>query len=207
MSVFDERVEDLPDLERSRRQPSLQLVGRPDRRSLDLPILEAAGVKLVGKLAAADGERLQLGDDLIAYTAAADVKLASLLARIDDFVAREGLTGAVGEPEPFTPFHWPASAPTELDLAAAGIRTVLWATGFHRHYPWLNVPVLDERGEVRHWGGITAAAGLYVIGLPFLRRRKSSFLDGVGDDAAELAEHIQARRVIPRESSTAPALP
>jgi putative flavoprotein involved in K+ transport len=207
MGVFDERVEDFLDEERSRRQPSLQLVGRPDRRSLDLPSLEAAGVKLVGKVIDAREERLSLGDDLIAYTAAADVKLASLLARIDDFVAREGLSGAVGEPEPFVPFHWPAPAPTELDLDGTGIRSVLWATGFHRHYPWLKVPVLDQRGEIRHGGGITEAPGLYVLGLQFLRRRKSSFLDGVGDDAAELAEHILSRRFKIRESSIAPALP
>jgi putative flavoprotein involved in K+ transport len=94
-------------------------------------------------------------------------KLASLLARIDEFVAREGWSGTVGEAEPFVPFHWPAPAPTEIDLASAGIRTVLWATGFHRHYPWLKVPVLDGRGEIRHRGGIAEAPGLYVIGLQF----------------------------------------
>jgi putative flavoprotein involved in K+ transport len=69
----------------------------------------------------------------------------------------------------------------------------LWATGFRRNYPWLKVPVLDERGEIRHLGGITSVPGLYVLGLQFLRRRKSAFIDGVGDDAADLAEHIAGR--------------
>jgi putative flavoprotein involved in K+ transport len=195
MGVFDERVDDLVDGERSRRQPSLQLVGTPERRSLDLPSLEAMGVRLVGTVTGTAGSRLSLADDLVAHAAAADVKLARLLARIDDFVAREALSGSVGEPEPFVPFHWPAPAPTELDLRAEGIRTVLWATGFHRRYPWLKVPVLDERGEIRHQGGITDAPGLYVLGLHFLRRRKSNFIDGVGDDAFELAGHIHARRL------------
>ncbi len=194
MGLFDEKVEDLRDEERSRRQPSLQLVGRPDRRSLDLPSLEAMGVRLVGTAKRASGFRVFLADDLVAHTAAADVKLARLLLRIDDFIARERLSSEVGEPEPFVPFHWPAPAPTELDLRAAGIETVVWATGFHRSYPWLKVPVLDERGEIRHRGGITEAPGLYALGLQFLRRRKSNFIDGVGDDAFELAEHIQTLR-------------
>lgn len=72
-------------------------------------------------------------------------------------------------------------------------RTVLGATGFTRRYPWLSVPVLDERGEIRHNGGITSSPGLYVLGLLFLRRRNSSFIDGVGADALELAAHIAAR--------------
>jgi putative flavoprotein involved in K+ transport len=90
---------------------------------------------------------------------------------------------------------WPAflDAPTSIDLRSAGIRTVLWATGYRRGYPWLHVPVLDERGEIRHDGGITPEPGLYVLGLAFLRRRKSAFIDGVGDDAEALAAHIAAR--------------
>jgi putative flavoprotein involved in K+ transport len=195
MGIFDERVENLTDPERSRRQPSLQLVGRPDRRTLDLPIAESMGVRLVGTVVGVSGRKLSLADDLVAHTAAADVKLARLLARIDDFIAGEGLSGSVDEPEPFVPFRWPALAPTELDLDAEGIRTIVWATGFHRHYPWLKVPVLDQRGEIRHRGGITGAPGLYALGLQFLRRRKSNFIDGVGDDASEIAEHIHGRRL------------
>ena len=66
----------------------------------------------------------------------------------------------------------------------------MWATGFRRAYPWLRVPVLDERGEIRHEGGVTPSPGLYVIGLYFLRRRKSSFIDGVGRDAMDLTAHL-----------------
>ena len=66
----------------------------------------------------------------------------------------------------------------------------MWATGFRREYPWLDVPVLDGRGEIVHDGGVTPWPGLYALGLPFMRRRKSTFLDGFGADAAELADHL-----------------
>jgi putative flavoprotein involved in K+ transport len=121
---------------------------------------------------------------------AADTRLARLLQRIDIFAAHTRLDAEVGPPEPFEPFVWPAPAPTEIDLRAEGIRTVVWATGFRRLYPWLKVPVLDARGEIRHVGGVTPSAGLYVIGLYFLRRRNSSFIDGVGKDAADLTAHL-----------------
>jgi putative flavoprotein involved in K+ transport len=77
-----------------------------------------------------------------------------------------------------------------LDLIGAGIGTVIWATGYRPDYSWLDVPVLDRKGRIRHDGGVVAAPGLYVMGLPFMRRRKSSFIDGAGDDAADLAAHL-----------------
>jgi putative flavoprotein involved in K+ transport len=192
MGLFDESIDDVLDPAASRAQPSLQLVGRPDRATLDLPALESRGVRLVGRVVGAEGSRLGLADDLVAHTAAADARLARLLQRIDVFAARTGLDAESGPAEAFRPFLWPASAPTAIDLRADGIRTVVWATGFRRLYPWLKVPVLDERGEIRHRGGVTACPGLYVIGLYFLRRRKSSFIDGVGRDAMDLAAHLAA---------------
>jgi putative flavoprotein involved in K+ transport len=192
MGVFDESADEVFDLKASRAQPSLQLVGRPDRATLDLPVLQERGVRLVGRAMGARDGRVFLADDLVANTAAADVRLARLVQRIDIFAARTGLDGEVGPAEPFQPFLWPAAAPDEIDLRAAGIRTVVWATGFERRYPWLKVPVLDARGEIRHEGGVTPFPGLYVIGLYFLRRRKSSFIDGVGRDAADLTAHLAA---------------
>jgi putative flavoprotein involved in K+ transport len=192
MGIFDESTEEVFDLAVSRGQPSLQLVGRPDHATLDLPALEARGVRLAGRVVGVEGPRVSFADDLVAHTAASDVRLARLLQRIDVFAARTGLEAEVGPPEPFRPFLWPATPPTQTDLRAEGIRTVVWATGFRRHYPWLKVPVLDERGEIRHEGGVTDLPGLYVIGLYFLRRRKSSFIDGVGRDALDLATHLAA---------------
>jgi putative flavoprotein involved in K+ transport len=193
MGAFDETIREVFNVEVSKYQPSLQLVGRPDHSSLDLPLLQDRGVRLVGRAVAVEGNRIFFSDDLVAYTAASDVKLARLLTRIEDFVAGAGLTGKVGDAEPFDPFRWPAPAPSAIDLRSAGITTVLWATGFRRRYPWLKEPVLDERGEIRHEGGVTPTPGLYVLGLQFLRRRKSAFIDGVGDDAVDLTEHIAGR--------------
>jgi putative flavoprotein involved in K+ transport len=127
--------------------------------------------------------------------AAAQRRLVRLLRRIDHDADRLGL--AV-EPALPAPIQVPET-PDLLDLRRAGIRTVLWATGFRRSYTWLNVPVLDQRGEIRHDGGITAEPGLYVLGLQFLRSRKSSFIDGVGADAEALAAHIAAHRASPRQ--------
>jgi putative flavoprotein involved in K+ transport len=191
MGVLDETPADVYDHEISRRQPSLQLVGRPDHATLDLPMLQARGVRLTGRLLGLDGRAATFADDLVAHTAAADVRLARLLERIDEFITRRRL--AAGPPEPFTPFLWPEPSPAALDLRAERIGAVIWATGFNRRYPWLQVPVLDAAGEIVHQGGVTAAPGLYVLGLHFQRRRKSSFLDGVGADARELAAHLAAR--------------
>jgi putative flavoprotein involved in K+ transport len=190
MGIFDETVDEVFDLGASRNQPSLQLVGRPDRATLDLPTLQERGVRLVGRAVATEGPRVLLSDDLVAHTVAADARLARLIQRIDIFAARTGIDAEVGPPEPFLPFLWPAPVPDEIDLRAEGIRSVVWATGYRRLYPWLKVPVLDARGEIRHEGGITPFPGLYVIGLYFLRRRKSSFIDGVGRDALDLTMHL-----------------
>jgi len=192
MGIFDESAGEVFDIGVSRNQPSLQLVGRPDHATLDLPALQARGVRLVGRASGAAGDRVLFDDDLVAHTVAADARLARLLQRIDIYAARTGLDAEVEPPEPFRPFLWPAPAPVEIDLRDEGIRTVVWATGFRRLYPWLKVPVLDARGEIRHEGGVTPFPGLYVIGLYFLRRRKSSFIDGVGRDALDLTAHLAA---------------
>ncbi|MGC3996468.1 MAG: hypothetical protein QM767_02615 [Anaeromyxobacter sp.] len=180
----------VPDLAAARAQPSAQLVGRPDHRTLDLAALQAMGIRLTGRLAGVDGGRLALADDLLASVADAERRLERVLARIDDFAERERLAAASPERRP--PVQ-PVRTPARLDLAAEGIRTVLWATGYRRSYPWLHAPVLDARGELIHEGGVTPAPGLYVLGLPFLRRRNSTFLDGVGADARDLVDHLAGR--------------
>jgi putative flavoprotein involved in K+ transport len=194
MGVFDDTVDDVIDVRASRSQPSLQLVGRPDASSLDLGTLARGGVRIVGRLVEADGERVRTADDLIATTSASDLKLAELLQRIDRFIdttAPQGVTRS----EPFEPTWMLARDDAErtIDLAAHGIDSVVWATGFTRQYPWLKVPVLDHRGEIRHRYGVTPIEGLFVLGMHFQRRRKSAFIDGVGGDAAFLADRIARR--------------
>jgi putative flavoprotein involved in K+ transport len=192
--ILDETEESVYDVEMSRQAPSFQLVGRPDHATLNLDRLRRAGVRVVGRLSSIDGHRLRFDDDLVKTTVAADVKLASLLSRLDRVADTTGLDGLVDEPEPFEPL-WPAfvDAPTELHLKAAGISTVIWATGYRRDYSWLRLPLLDPRGELLHHGGVTRWAGVYALGLPFQRTRKSTFIDGVGADARVLARHVAVR--------------
>lgn len=190
LGVLSQQADAVHTIEVSRRQPSLQLVGRTDHSSLDLAILHEGGVRLVGRVLDVNGHRVRLADDLVATTAAADIKMAEILSRIDEFIVRTGV--AATAPEPFHP-TWPLATydiPDVVDLKAERIGTVMWATGYRRAYPWLHVPVLDPRGEITHERGTTPVSGLYVLGLNFQRRRNSSFIDGVGDDARVIAHHI-----------------
>jgi putative flavoprotein involved in K+ transport len=189
LEVLSQGVDAVQDVERSRRQPSLQLVGRPDFSSVDLAVLHAQGVRLVGRVRDIDRYRVSLGDDLVATATAADVKMAEILMRIDRFIAATGVAAASAEP--FNP-TWPLAAdtPDALDLKDERIETVIWATGYRRAYPWLRLPVFNVHGEIMHSAGITTEAGLYVLGLNFQRRRNSSFIDGVGDDAWAIAHEI-----------------
>jgi len=192
--ILDDTAQSVFDVDASRQAPSFQLAGRPDHATLNLERLRRTGVVITGRLVAIDGHRLHFDDDLVKTTAAADLKLASLLLRLDSFAGSTGLGEVVDEPEPFEPL-WPAfvSAPVDLDVRAAGIETIIWATGYRRTYPWLRIPLLDARGELMHDGGVTPCAGVYVMGLPFQRTRKSAFIDGVAGDARVLAGHIAAR--------------
>jgi putative flavoprotein involved in K+ transport len=200
IGVWDETVDSVGDIERSRREPSLQLIGSPERRSVDLGTLRRDGVRLVGRGIEADGDRVVLARDLAESTARADSRLSRLLQRIEDYVEEHDLSAQVLPAEPPPPIAVPP-APGAIELGQEGIRTVLWATGYRRAYPWLHLPVLDARGEIRHDGGITPEPGLYALGLQFLRHRKSSFIDGVGADAAYLADHIITRQAAVHRSA------
>jgi putative flavoprotein involved in K+ transport len=192
MGVLTETAGDVRDVAASREEPSLQLIGDEGHRSLDLGVLQAAGVRIVGRVLDVRGRQVSLADDLAASIAHAEAKMHRLLDRVDRFIETTGMARSFPEADRPGPVPVPAS-PATLDLGREGIRTVLWATGYRREYSWLRVPVLDDRGELRHEGGITPVPGLYALGLYFMRRRNSSFLDGVGTDAGELAHHIQHR--------------
>jgi putative flavoprotein involved in K+ transport len=201
MGVFDATTEEVFDADTSRSQPSLQLIGRAGR-SLDVVALQQRGVKVLGRLVAADDERVTFSDDLVATTSASDVKLAQVLMRIDEFISST-THHTVAPREPFEP-TWPSvlcTTKTTIDLRAAGIETVLWATGFTRRYPWLRVPVFDEQGDIRHHGGITPVPGLFVLGMHFQRSRKSAFIDGVGADAAFVSDWITEKEYEPRRAA------
>jgi len=184
--LLDERYDEVPDLLRARNLPSMQLVGTPERITLDLNALTDRGVRLVGRLAGIRDGVAQFSGSLPNVCALADLKLGRLLDGID---AHAGANGDRPRPEPT---RVPDPPPLTLDLRRGEIRSIVWATGFRPDLSWLDVPVLDRKGRIRHDGGVTPWPGLYVLGWPFLRRRKSTFIDGAGADAAELADHLVA---------------
>jgi putative flavoprotein involved in K+ transport len=191
--VLDERYDEVDDIVRARRVPSMQLVGSPDRITLDLNALTGMGVQLVGKFAAVSGTKAQFSGSLRNKCDLADLKLGRLLDTIDEWALASGLDDTVPPPHRFAPTNVPDPPRLDLDLARGEIRTILWATGFRPDYSWLDVDVLDAKSMVRHDGGVVVdAPGMYVIGMPFLRRRKSSFIDGACDDAQDLAHHLAA---------------
>ena len=190
--ILDDPALESGNLDAARRQPSLQLVGRPDNRDLDLGVLARLGVRLVGKLVAIDGARAEFADDLDRTTKASHIRMLRILDRIDGCIGDGGLEAPAADPATRIPVQANGGAMV-LDLRKEGVRSVVWATGYIRRYPWLKAPVLDRRGEIVHRGGVTPLPGLYVIGLTFLRRRRSSFIDGCGLDAENLAPIVQAR--------------
>ena len=193
IGALDRTIDEVPDANRARREPSLQLVGRPDKRSLDLATLERDGVRLVGRVAGIDGHDVGIAAGLRATVSAADARMQRILCEIDDHIERNGLASEVLDPEPIPTVGTPREVGA-IDLRAAGIRTVIWATGHRRSYPWLQIPVLDEAGELRQRRGVTPVPGLYVLGQRFQYYRSSNFIGRVGRDAARVADHIVAHR-------------
>jgi putative flavoprotein involved in K+ transport len=122
-----------------------------------------------------------------------DLKMARLLDTIDAWARDHDLDGEVEPPHRLPPTRVPDEPPLMMNLAnffKSNIRTIIWATGYRPDYRWLEVPVLDHKGMIRHDGGITSSPGLYLMGAPFMRRRKSTLIDGAGDDARELSGHL-----------------
>jgi putative flavoprotein involved in K+ transport len=189
--VWNQRYDEIDDLERARGLPSPQLIGTPERATLDLNVLRAAGVEIVGRLAAIrDGHALFSGG-LRNQFALADLKMERLLATFDEWARSTTLDVEVGPPERFEPTRAPEAPRLSLDLRSGEIRSIVWATGFRPDYRWLEVPVLNRKGELRHDGGVVVEApGMYAIGLPVLRRRKSTFIIGAEDDARDIVGHL-----------------
>ena len=186
--VLDQGYREVPDIVRARRLPSFQLIGSPERRTLDLNRLSGMGVELVGRVVGAYHGRLQFSGSLSNYCALADLKLNRLLDLIDEQVCRADSGSAAPERE--GPTIVPNNPRLSLDLASGEIAAIIWATGYRPDYSWLEPTVLDRKGQLVHDGGVVASPGLYAMGLPFMRRRKSTLLDGAGDDARDLADHL-----------------
>ena len=191
--LSDERYDEVDDVWRARQVPSPQLVGTPERITLDLNALTDQGVRMVGRLAGIRDGKAQLSGSLHNKCTRSDLKMGRLLTTIDEWITENGLDSEFDPPHRFERTRVEKSPPLGLDLRSGEIRTVVWATGYRPDYSWLHVPVLDYKGRLRHDGGIvTDSPGMYRIGLNFLRRRKSSFIHGAEDDARDLVDHLAA---------------
>jgi putative flavoprotein involved in K+ transport len=188
--LWDQRYDEVEDLTRARRLPSPQLAGTPERTTLDLNALAAMGVELVGRWAAVRDGRALFSGGLRNVFSLADLKMRRLLDTFDEWAKANGRDGEVGPPERFEPTRVPSSTRLQLALGSGEIRAIVWATGFRPDYGWLDVPVVDAKGHLRHEGGAVGSPGLYALGLPVLRRRKSSFIFGIEDDAREVIDHL-----------------
>jgi putative flavoprotein involved in K+ transport len=192
IGALDRSIDEVHSAAEARREPSLQLIGRTRGLNVDLPTLAADGVMLLGRLTAVSGATAYFADDLDANIRAADDRLCSLLGRIDRYIATNHLAEESLPPE--RPFRRGAPQPLlRMDLRAAGVTAVIWATGYGRDYGWLDVPVLGADGELTHRYGITPVPGVYVLGQRFQRTRRSNFLDGVGADAVAITQHLLKR--------------
>ena len=185
--ILDQRFDEVDDLVRARRIPSPQLFGR--RESLDLNALTDRGVEIVGRLAGMGDGKAQFSGTLRNECKMADLKQARMLDAFDALAQGAGFASPLGEARRFAPTRVPEVPRLALNFARERVRTVIWATGFRPDFSWLQAPVFDPKGRLRHHGGIVAP-GLYVLGLNFMRRRKSSFIHGAEDDVRELGAHL-----------------
>lgn len=195
MGMFERTIDSLADPHAVRSAPAFVLTG--GRRDLDLRRLVRSGVLPVGRLSGVTGSAAWFADDLATTALLADENLFTFRTSVDDFVRREALATEPAEDPPPPLGAWAYEAPRQVDLDQAGIRTVLWATGYRRDFSWIDAPVLDATGEPLQRRGVTAAPGLFFLGLRWMHRRSSDTISGVGRDAAYLAEVISQRAGIP----------
>jgi putative flavoprotein involved in K+ transport len=188
--VLDERYDEVADIARARRVPSLQLAGTPDRSTLDLNALTEIGVTLAGRLAGIACDKAQFAGSLRNMCALSDLKMGRLLDTIDAWARDNGLDHEVEPPHRLRPTRVEDSPPLIMDLTTGEIKTIIWAVGYRPDYKWVELPILDHKGMIRHDGGVVAAPGIYLMGTQFMRRRKSTLIDGAGDDARDLSAHM-----------------
>ncbi|MGW0904719.1 flavin-containing monooxygenase [Streptomyces sp. NPDC002853] len=175
---------------------TIAVSGARGGHTVDFRALAADGVELLGMTASCEDGVLRFAPDLATNIALGDEKYLALLRAADEYVERNGLD-LPEEPQAHLLGEDPASVTDprlELDLAAAGVTSIVWATGFATDYGWLDVDAFDENGRPEQRRGVSGEPGVYFLGLPWLSRRGSSFIWGVWHDARYVADHIATRR-------------
>jgi putative flavoprotein involved in K+ transport len=191
--LLAERYDEVDDLTRARHLPSPQLTGTHQATMTDLNRLAARGLRIVGRLGRITDGVAQFSGSLANTCALADLKMNRFLNRADEWATASGLDDDLPPARRFAPTSVDPRSPLELDLTSGEITTVLWATGFRPDHSWLHIPVLDRTGRIRHEGGVvTGAPGLYVLGMPVLRTRASTYIHGATADSQALASHLHS---------------
>lgn len=175
---------------------TIAVSGARGGETIDFRRLAAQGMTLVGRTEVYRNGTLAFAPDLGENIARGDANLMALLDEADAYAARNGLE-LPNEPDARKIGPDPACITDpllELNLAQAGITSIIWATGYARDYSWLKVDAFDEKGEPKHQRGVSAEPGIYFLGLPWQSRRGSSFIWGVWHDAKHLADRISTQR-------------
>jgi putative flavoprotein involved in K+ transport len=185
--IHNERYDEVEDIARGRRLPSSQLVGSNEKPILDLNSLSDQGATITGRFMGVNNGVAQFSGSVRNVCALADLKMRRLLNTIDKAIPADV---DVAPEDTFEDTRIDDSPTLTMNLGNGSIRTIIWATGFRPDYSWLDVPVLDRKGHIKHDGGVVESPGLYVLGLPLMRRRKSSFIFGIEDDARDITDHL-----------------
>lgn len=165
-------------------------------RSVDFRVLANQGMTLVGRTKSFQDGKTSFQPNLAESLAKGDANYLALLDAADAFIERNGLD-LPEEPGARNVLPDPGCVTNpvlELDLAAAGVTSIVWATGFAVDFDWLQVGAFDEEGRPKHQRGVSSEPGVYFLGLPWLSRRGSSFIWGVWHDAKHIADHIATQR-------------
>jgi putative flavoprotein involved in K+ transport len=174
-----------------RRMPHPHVSGRDGGKDINLRAFGRDGVHLVGHFDGAAGTRCRFRDDVVDMLDAADDFAAELAGRIDGYIEEAGIDAPADDAVPVT---WsPQECPTAVDLATAGIGTVIWATGYRSDFSVVDAPVFDDAGYPVFERGVTELPGLYFVGLHWLHTAGSALFAGVGADAEHVVDHLAAR--------------
>ena len=192
LGFFDRTVDDLPS-PRAKFAGNPHVSGRDGGQNLNLHQFARDGVVLLGHLHDVDGETIRLSPDLKESLTKADDFERELIGRIDALIAQSGVD-APAEDLPLLRDGYLADEITELDLSAARVTSIVWATGYSFDFSMVRLPMFDADGYPIQKRGVTEYPGLYFIGMPWLYKQKSGLLVGVGEDADFVASAIAARQ-------------
>jgi putative flavoprotein involved in K+ transport len=194
LGLLDVKLEELDDPAMEfATQP--QVSGTEGGHTVSLQSLARDGATLLGRVLGVEGHTLKLGNDLQDCIDFADEKSRAFKSDIDNFIERNGIDAPPPEADPGEPELPDLNGSGQLDsldMRKAGISTVIWCTGYDADWSWVKIDVFDERGLPRHRAGITDSGGLYFLGMPWLSKRKSGILYGVGEDATRIVNHIES---------------